>query len=120
MKKLAIHLVEDEIIIAMDMEDILNELGHSVVDISASYEEVMRKLPNDKADLYLVDIKLKGDRSGIQIAEVLRSNNIPHVFVSSQSDQDILERAKQTKPAGFICKPFDPANVSSALDNMYS
>jgi len=115
LKKLTIHIVEDEVTIAMDMEDMLNELGHSVVDVSKSYEEVMRKLPDDESDMFLVDITLRGDKSAIEIADALRSNNIPHVFVSSKDDREKLEKLKQNQPTDQRDKPVNLNELSTVL-----
>lgn len=115
MKNLAIHIVEDEAIIAMDMEDILNELGHRVCDRSMSAEEVLRKLPNDIADLFLVDIQLKGVKSGIELARELDIREIPYIFVSSLRDRDMLLMARRTNALGYVLKPFELADVFVAL-----
>lgn len=115
MRNLSIHIVEDEAIIAMDMEDILKELGHTVSDHSMSVEEVMEKLPDNEADLFLIDIQLKTAKTGIDLAQELDARNIPHIFVSSLRDREMLLMARKTNALGYILKPFEMADVFVAL-----
>jgi DNA-binding LytR/AlgR family response regulator len=115
MIKLAIHIVEDEAIIAMDMEDILTEQGHTVCASSRSYEEAMEKLPTNTADLFLIDIQLKGAKSGIDLAVELNALGIPHIYVSSVRDRELLALARKTNAVGYILKPFEQEDVFVAL-----
>ena len=115
MEKLAIHIVEDEAVIAMDLEDIVTELGHHVTGISASYEDVMRILPTDQSDLYLVDIQLKGSKSGIEVAHELSRHGKVHIYISSLSAKNIIEQARKTGAQGYILKPFSPDDIYVAV-----
>src|SRR5690606_30892787 len=115
MEKLAIHIVEDEAVIAMDLEDIIIELGHHVTGISASYEDVMRILPTDQSDLYLVDIQLKGSKSGIEVAHELTRHGKVHIYISSLSAKNIIEQARKTGAQGYILKPFSPDDIYVAV-----
>lgn len=115
MEKLAIHIVEDEAVIAMDLEDIIVELGHHVTGISDSYEEVMRILPTDQSDLFLVDIQLKGTKSGIEVARELNRHGKVHIYISSLSAKNIIEQARKTGAQGYILKPFSPDDIYVAV-----
>ncbi len=115
MEKLAIHIVEDEAVIAMDLEDIIVELGHHVTGISASYEEVMRILPADQSDIFLVDIQLKGEKSGIEVAQELNRHGKVHIYISSLSSKNIIEQARNTGAQGYILKPFSPDDIFVAV-----
>ena len=115
MEKLAIHIVEDEAVIAMDLEDIVIELGHHVTGISTSYEEVLRILPTDQSDIFLVDIQLNGERSGIDVAQELSKHGKVHIYISSLSEKNIIEQARKTGAHGYILKPFEPDDIYVAV-----
>lgn len=81
MDKLAIHIVESEPLIAMDLEDTVVELGHHVTGISSSYEEVMRILPEDQSDIFLIDIRLKNEKTGMDVVRELNKHGKIHLYV---------------------------------------
>src|SRR5690606_3202731 len=99
----------------MDMEDILKSLGFPVCDDSMSVDDVLKKLPTDKSDLFLIDIQLRGDKSGIDLAQELNALGIAHMYVSSMRDRDVLAMARKTNALGFILKPFAAVDVFVAL-----
>jgi len=117
LKNLVIHIVEDDIIIAMDMQDMLEIMGHRVESISISYEAFMRKLPDDHSDLYLVDINLRGEKNGIDVAKELAIRSIPHIYVSSETNKAILKQAEETKPNCYLQKPFDMQDLMVAIQS---
>jgi len=106
LESLTIHIVEDEIIIAMDIEEMLETMEHRVESISTNYQQFIEKLPTDNSDLFLVDINLKGEGSGIDVAQELSKKNIPHIYISSHTDENILKNAKTTNAYGYVIKPF--------------
>ncbi|MBV4355894.1 sigma 54-interacting response regulator [Pinibacter aurantiacus] len=112
-KKLLI--VEDEFIIANDLQLILEKAGYSVMGIAVSAEEAAEYI-NKKPDIVLLDIRLKGKLSGIDIAKKLRADNIAFIYLSANSSQKILEEAKATDPDGFLVKPFREKDLLVALD----
>lgn len=116
MDKLAIHIVEDEVIIAMDLEDILTSLGHEVTSISTSYEEAYRCLDVNNADIFLVDISLKGVDEGLDLAVELDKRDIPHIYISSHKDEAIIQKARATNAYGYVIKPFDMGDIFVALE----
>lgn len=116
MRKLSIHIVEDESIIAQDLKEIIEELGHRIDGVSMSFDEVIKKLPTINADLFLLDIMLNEGKTGIDVAEELKKRHIPFVFVSSITEKVMIERVKETAPYGFILKPFNPADVFISLE----
>src|SRR5690606_40197108 len=102
-------------VIAMAIEDIVTELGHHVTGINASYEDVMRILPTDQSNLYLVDIQLKGSKSGIEVAHELSRQGKVHIYISSLSAKNIIEQARKTGAQGYILKPFSPDDIYVAV-----
>lgn len=116
MRALSIHIVEDESIIAQDLKEILEELGHKVEGISMSYQEVLEKLPTMKVDVFFLDIMLQNSKTGIDVAAALQEKNTPFIYVSSVTEKAMIEKVKHTIPYGFILKPFNPEDVYIGLE----
>lgn len=111
-----IVVVEDEFIIANDLAVILKKAGYDVCGIAESYEEALTIVEDHQPDIVLLDIHLKGELSGIDLARKLRGLNIAFVYLSANSNQAILEQAKATQPYGFMVKPFRERDVLVTLD----
>ncbi|MBF0518282.1 MAG: response regulator [Nitrospirae bacterium] len=100
-------VVEDEIIVARDIEMKLKKLGYNVLDIAASGEEAIQKAGDLLPDLILMDITLEGKMDGIEAAgQIDTLYNIPIVYLTAHTDLDTLSRARVTEPYGYIIKPF--------------
>ena len=110
-----ILVVEDETDIAAQIESMLTELGYVVCARASSAEEALRSATQQRPDLVLMDIRLRGLRDGIQTAEELRDRfRVPVVFLSAHTDEATLRRAKRSSPYGYVAKPFktsDSAHV---------
>lgn len=115
MKK-KVLIVEDEFIVANNLQQVLLRSGYEVTGIAASAEEADECLKKSRPDIVLLDIRLQGERSGIDIARKLRSENIAFVYLSANSGQKILEEAKMTEPYGFLVKPFRKKDLLVMLD----
>jgi DNA-binding NtrC family response regulator len=109
-------IVEDEFIVANDLRLILRQAGYKVNGIAASAEEAGENLQKDKPDIVILDIRLKGKQSGIDLAKKLRAENIAFIYLSANSNQKILEEAKATEPYGFLVKPFREKDLLVMLD----
>ncbi|MCK5227771.1 MAG: response regulator, partial [Desulfobulbaceae bacterium] len=116
MTKERILIVEDELIVAKDIENCLTKLGYSMTGIVASGEEAVRKVDELRPDLVLMDIVLKGEMNGIEAAEEINTLNIPVVYLTAHADTDTLDRAKTTAPYGYIIKPFDERMLQSTIE----
>lgn len=117
MTKPKILIVEDEQVVAADIQDCLERLGYAVVGTAASGIAAIRKAVEAQPDLVLMDIRLKGAMDGIETARELHAHlDIPVVFLSAYADAEILERAKGVCPAGYVLKPFDERSVRSAIE----
>ena len=120
MKK-KIHVVEDQMIITMDLEYMLEELGYQVCGISTSYEDALAAIKNDRPDLVLVDIILSGEKTGIDLAhELNNAYQIPFIFLTSHADRSTIEAAKSTKPSGYIVKPFNRNDVYASIEMAFN
>ncbi len=109
-------IVEDEFIVANDLRLTLKQAGYDVTGIAISAEEADEYIKKSKPDLVLLDIRLEGKQSGIDLARKLKEENIAFIFLSANSDQKILEQAKQTDPYGFLVKPFREKDLLIALE----
>lgn len=108
MDKPKILVVEDEIVIARDIKRILEKSGYEVPATSSTGEEAINKADQLKPDLVIMDIILKGKMDGIETAhKIYQEYDIPVVFLTSYDDKDILNRAKETDPFGYLLKPFN-------------
>lgn len=117
MSKIKILVVEDESIVAKDIQNTLIRLGYDVPATASNAVSAFQKLDDIKPDLVFLDIKLKGDIDGIQIAEKIKSNyDIPVIFLTSFVDKGTLDRAKVTEPYGYIVKPFNESDLQTTVE----
>ena len=117
MAKAKILVVENEAIIARDIQDKLEDLGYDVPAIASSGEEAIKKAEEIKPDLVLMNIGLKGDMDGIDAAAHIHNRfDIPVVYVTAYMDEKRLERAKVTEPFGYIIKPFEDKELASTIE----
>lgn len=117
MKKTKILIVEDQLIIAEDIQLILEKLGYAVSSIVHSGKEAIKKAKEDRPDLILMDIILQNKMDGIEAAEKIYSSfKIPIVYVTAYGDEETIERAKLTKPFGYIFKPFEERELYSNIE----
>ena len=107
MSKKQILIVEDESIVAEDLRQSLISLGYAVPSVESSGEKAIKKIAEMHPDLVLMDIVLHGEMDGIDAAKEIHDRfDIPVVYLTSYSDEKILERAKITEPYCYIIKPF--------------
>jgi DNA-binding NarL/FixJ family response regulator len=114
---LRVLIVEDDPIIADDIESTLVANGYDIAGRAYSSAQAFDLLVNRSPDLVLLDIAIKGDKDGIDVAEVIRSKYvIPFIYITSFSDPSTLDRAKHTMPYGYIVKPFRDRDILSAIE----
>lgn len=111
-----ILIVEDEFIVANDLKMILVKSGYEVCGIAASVEEARILIDSKKPNWVLLDIILKGNLTGIDLAWELEKKNIPFLFISANTNHSILNAVKETKPYGFLVKPFRERDLFVMLD----
>ena len=110
-------IVEDEMIVASDLQASLRRLGYLVEDIATTGQEAVEKALATLPDLLLVDIKLKGSMDGIDAARHINENReTPIVYLSAFSDRATLDRAKTTEPYGYLVKPFNTQDLGTTLE----
>lgn len=112
-----ILIVEDNVIIADDMQSMLEEIGYEIVDNVIVYEQAVDVLKNNHIDLVLIDIILASDKTGIDLGKHIRDTyNIPFIFVTSNSDRATVENAKTVKPDGYLVKPFEQQDLYTSIE----
>lgn len=111
-----ILIVEDEFIVANDLRLMLQKAGYTVVGIASSVVQARKLIESKQPDWILIDIILKGDLTGIDLARELMTQRIPFLFISANTNQEILEAAKTTNPYGFLVKPFREKDLLVMLD----
>lgn len=113
-----ILVVEDEAIIGMDIRNTLQRLGYQVPPVIASGEKAIRKATELEPDLILMDIMLKkGGIDGVEAAQIIHQElNLPIVYLTAHTDLNTLERAKATKPFGYIVKPFEEKDLYTTIE----
>jgi CheY-like chemotaxis protein len=115
--KARILVVEDEVIVAKDLQKKLQNLGYDVPDVSFSGEDAIKKAAAMKPDLVLMDIMLKGKQDGVETAEQVRTKfDIPVIYLTAYSDEITLHRAKISEPYGYVLKPFDIHLVNISIE----
>lgn len=111
-----IMVVEDEPIVARDLQLSLERLGYAVPATASSGEEALRRARECDPDLVLMDIVLKGRMDGIETAQQLRRQlNIPVLYLTAYADQQTVQRATTTTPLGYLLKPFQPTDLHRAV-----
>ena len=112
-----ILIVEDEPIIALDIQDILQRLGYRIVGTVDSGVEAIRWSEKWKPSLVLMDIGLKGEIDGIIAAAYIYDRlNIPVVYLTGRTDDEVAERVRVTNPYGFVTKPFKEIELKIAIE----
>ncbi|MGQ7856758.1 sigma 54-interacting transcriptional regulator [Pedobacter sp. WC2501] len=116
MKIEKILIVEDEFIVAHDLQMILQRAGYQVVGIADSVKNAQTLLEKHQVGLVLLDIYLKGRLTGIDLAHDLMKREIPFIYISANSNERVLEAAKSTCPYGFIVKPYRERDILLSID----
>lgn len=111
-----ILIVENERIVANDLKQQLEDLGYEVIGISGTGEDALKKTREKSPDLILMDIIITGDVDGIETAKQIKERySIPFIYLTAYYDDEILERASLTQPAGYITKPFNNVGIHAAI-----
>ena len=117
MSKINILIVEDESIVAKDIQTSLKKLGYNVVGTCSSGTDAINAAEEHKPDMVLMDIMLKGDMSGIEAANKIKELlNIPVIYLTAYADESTLNKAKVTEPYGYIIKPFKEIDLHTSIE----
>ncbi len=115
-----ILVVEDEGIVALDIQMRLERMGYTICGIAATGIHAIEKTQITTPNLILMDINLKGEMTGIEAAEVIRNtHDIPIIYLTANTDNTTLDQAKQTAPYGYIMKPFDERALYATIESAF-
>lgn len=117
MSKVKVLIVEDEIIIADNIADTLEELGYDALEPATTYTEAIETIQEENPDIVILDIRLSGKKTGIDLAEYLNKNHhIPFIFLSSNTDKLTLEEVKRVEPLAYLVKPFNKEELYTSIE----
>lgn len=112
-----ILIVEDNVIIADDLQQIIESFGYNVLGNVISYERAIDFLANHKIDLVLIDINLATEKTGIDLANHINLNfKIPFIYLTSNLDDETINVAAKTLPAAYLVKPFDNNTIYTSIE----
>jgi DNA-binding LytR/AlgR family response regulator len=116
-KTISILIVEDEVLIAQDVKEILEEVGYTEVFRARTIEQALFKFNTKTIDLVLLDINLNDSTSGIDLANYINEQlHIPFIYITSYSDTATISSVKKTKPASFLLKPYSKALLLASIE----
>lgn len=116
MNKPLVLIVEDELIIALDIKEILNEEGFDAIINIVNVDDAIKAVESLNPSLVLIDINLKQDKDGVELgAYLLEKDKVPYIYVTSYSDKTTLERVGETRPYGYIVKPFKSSDLITTI-----
>ncbi len=108
-------IVEDESLIAEDISNRLQSLGHQVIHRASTADGAVAMAP--KADVILMDIRLEGARDGIDAAcEIRQKYRLPVIFLTAHADQSTRDRARRASPSGYLVKPLQTASLQTTIE----
>ncbi len=114
--KTKVLVVEDERIVALHLRQQLTRLGYDVVAVASDGGQALRQVRECHPDVVLMDIHLEGDTDGIETASEIRALfQTPVVFLTAHSDETTLQRARATKPFGYLLKPFSERELHATI-----
>lgn len=111
-----VMVVEDERIVAFNLRERLTRLGYHVSGLASSGEEALRKVREAAPDLVLMDIRIEGDMDGIETARrMAQLQPTPVVYLTAHSEDSTIDRAKETRPYGYLLKPFSERELHATI-----
>lgn len=117
-RSLRVLIVEDEYFVATYVADLMEDWGHDAVAICATGEDAIEHLKRGGIELAILDIKLKGDLTGLDVAEVARTQGVMHIFLSGSGDPATRSAARATDPLAFLQKPVNERQLSAVLSEV--
>lgn len=115
-----IMIVEDESVVALDLQETLLGLGYDVPQPLSTGEKAIFMIPDIEPDLVIMDIKLEGEINGIDAArEIYENYYLPVIFLTAYGDQDTLNKAQRAHPFGYIIKPFNDQQLKVTIEMVF-
>jgi len=112
MEDLKILIVEDEVLIAEDLSDLIKSFGIEAIEMAHDKDSALLRIVDFKPDLILLDIRMETEQTGLEIAKIINEDyKIPFVFITAHSDMQMVQNILKTTPAGYITKPVKKSDV---------
>jgi len=116
-KTIRVLIVEDEFTIALDLELTLKKWGHEVIGIAQNYESAVLQIADSDPQLIILDIHLKGKKSGIDLARLITKDyQIPFIYLTAYGDRKTFAEASKTYPFAFLTKPYQEVELNRAIE----
>ena len=117
MAKVKVLIVEDEVIIADNIADTLEEFGYEVLEPATTYSEALETIEAERPDIAILDIQLSGRKSGVDLAAKINDTyQFPFIFLTSNTDKITLEEAKMVEPLAYLVKPFGKEELYTSIE----
>jgi DNA-binding LytR/AlgR family response regulator len=117
MDPIKVLVVDDEVLIAEDLKDILRSFGLNQVELAHSKSEALVKLASFEPDVALLDIRMEKEFDGLELGEIINARyKIPFIYITAHSDIAMIREIVKTKPAGYITKPFKKSDLFASLN----
>ncbi len=117
MANVKVGVVEDEMLIAHGIVQALTALGYESTEPAISYTEALGMIVDERPDILLLDIQLKGHKDGIDLARRVKEEfNIPFIFLTANADAGTVARAKSVNPHAYLVKPFNNDDLYAAIE----
>ncbi len=112
-----ILIVEDEAVIAMDLEQRLASMGYVIVGVASRADRAVELARQHHPDLALMDVHIQGDKDGTETARLLRDElDVPSIFLTAYSDDQTIQNALVSNPLGYLVKPFVDRELRAAVE----
>lgn len=112
-----ILIVEDELLVATDIQESLEMLGYTVIDSVATGADAIQSVNRELPDVILMDIMLRGEMTGIQAAQAInRLHDVPIIYLTANADPATIDKAKFSLPYGYIIKPFTDKDLQTNIE----
>ncbi len=116
---LNVLIVEDEVIIALHIQSIVEDMGHRVIGLATNADEALEYADSQRVDLLLSDIRIEGYRDGISVAEEIQTEHgCAVILITAYKDQDTIKRALNLELEGYLVKPFSEPQLRMLLDSV--
>jgi DNA-binding response OmpR family regulator len=112
----SVVIIEDDEITALNLKISLNKQGYDVLATFNDFEKAKQQMSEYKPDIIIIDISLQKKDDGIELAKIIKTKyNIPFIYLTSYSGDEIISQAKTTEPYGYIVKPFNPSSLHATI-----
>lgn len=120
-KNAKILIIEDEGVVAADLADCLNALGYIVCGTANCALEAYKLLEDEEPDLALVDINIKGNADGTEVARRIEErHSIPYIYLTAYFGEETFKKVSKTNPSGYLVKPYQENDLDNAIQNALS